>query len=359
MTRLFLQSSKTFAEGSERHRLFFQTLLRVSFRKQIARPSTTRSGFSFYITLLSAQRVQMANQVVLAVGHGSRISGAVAQFHQFAGALSERIDRPVDSCFLELADPDLATGLVLAAKKAGDGRQVDVLPVFLGGAGHHKNDVASALRWARSQFPAVRFRYAAPLGFHAKLVDLLDIRVHEAVAEDRSKLPLEETSLLVVGRGSSDPGANSEIARMAYLVGDGRPYLSAEHAFQAVAHPTLEEGLRRCQQAGARQVVVAPFLLFTGRVNNDVVSVTRRSGERFGLRVLNAPYLGAHPLLVEVASQRLQEAIRGRAAVNCDVCKYRFAMPGHEDEVGLPQITHHLHGGTTHEEEHGHSYVHL
>ena len=300
----------------------------------------------------------MANQVVLAVGHGSRIAGAVAQFHQFAGALSRRIEQPVDSCFLELADPDLATGLVLAARKAGDDGQVVVLPVFLGGAGHHKNDVASALRWARAQFPAVRFRYAAPLGFHAKLVDLLDIRVREAVAGDPGKLPLEETSLLVVGRGSSDPAANSEIARMAYLVGDGRPYLSAEHAFQAVAHPTLEEGLQRCRQVGARQVVVAPFLLFTGRVNDDVVALTRRSGEGFGLRVVNVHYLGTHPLLIEVASQRLQEAVRGRAAMNCDLCKYRFAMAGHEGEVGLPQVTHHLHGGSTHEEEQSHSHVH-
>ena len=223
-------------------------------------------------------------------------------------ALAGRIDQPVESCFLELSDPDLADGLSLAAARAGAGGQVVVLPMFLGAAGHYKNDVASALHWARARFPGVDFRNAAPLGLHANMVRLLVLRVREAERADEARLPSQETSLLIVGRGSSDPGANSEIARLAYLVGDGMPYLSAEYAFQAVAHPTLEEGLRRCRQLGARQVVVAPFLLFSGRVNDDICAVTDRAAAELGLRLLHVPYLGTHPLLLDVAAQRLQEA---------------------------------------------------
>ncbi|HEX9117544.1 MAG TPA: sirohydrochlorin chelatase [Anaerolineae bacterium] len=299
----------------------------------------------------------MINQVVLAVGHGSRATQSIAEFHQFAADLSRRSERPVSACFLELADPDMATGLVRAATEAGDGGQVIVLPAFLGAAGHQKNDVAAALNWIRGQFPLVRFRQAAHLGIHANLVELLDLRIRETLAAHPDRLPLEETSLLVVGRGSSDPGANSEIARLAYLLGENRPYLSAEYAFQAVAHPTLEEAVRRCRRLGASQVMVAPFLLFSGRVHDDICSVTRQAGEALGLAVLTAPYLGVHPLLTEVAHQRLQDAILDRTVMSCDLCKYRFAMAGHENEIGMAQTTHHLHGGSAHEEEHGHDHA--
>jgi sirohydrochlorin cobaltochelatase len=187
----------------------------------------------------------MTQQVVLAVGHGSRVAEAIVQFQEFVMALAARIEQPVSACFLELADPDLADGLSRAAQQAGAGGQVMVLPMFLGSAGHYKNDVPSGLHWARTSFPEVDFRYATPLGVHARLVELLLLRIREAEQADQGRLPASETSLLIVGRGSSDPGANSELARLAYLAGCGQSYLSVEYAFQAVAHPTMGEAVQQ------------------------------------------------------------------------------------------------------------------
>lgn len=295
----------------------------------------------------------MTEQTVLMVGHGSVVPEAVQEFHAFGDALSQELGRPVDRCFLELVDPDLATGLSSSARTAGEGGEVVVLPLFLGAAGHQKNDVASSIQWARERFPSVKFRYATPLGFHAKLVQLLDLRVQECLDGCRDALPPEDTVVLVVGRGSSDPGSNGDIAKTAHLLFEKRPYLSAEFAFQAVARPTVEEGIRRCESLGAKQVVVVPFILFTGKVDEDIRCVSQRTGEALGLRVLQAGYLNVHELLLEVAEQRLQEAIDGTAAMNCDVCKYRFPMAGYEGQVGVPQTTHHLYGGSHHHHEHG------
>src|SRR5512135_323468 len=147
----------------------------------------------------------MSYPSILLVGHGSRRDEAVAQFLEFAASLSERLVQPVGHCFLELADPDMATGLSDAARRAGSSGKVVVVPIFLGSAGHEKNDVASAIQWGRVQFPDVDFRYGAPLGLHARLVELLDIRVHGAIEADPQVLPLDDTCVLVVGRGSSDP----------------------------------------------------------------------------------------------------------------------------------------------------------
>ncbi len=298
----------------------------------------------------------MTEQTVLLVGHGSRDTTAIAEFNDFAAALSLRVDRPVLTCFLELADPDLATGLSSAAAQAGPGGQVVVLPLFLGPAGHLKNDVAAAIQWARGQFPGVSFGYGTSLGFHARLIELLDYRVNEALAGDGGALPREETSILVVGRGSSDPHSNAEIARGAYLLFEGRPYRSVEYGYQSVARPRVDEALVRCQRLGARQVVVAPFILFTGEVDRNIRRLSVQAAGELGLRLVQAGYLSPHPLLLDVTAQRLQEASGGQAAMTCDLCKYRFPMAGYEHQVGQVQTTHHLYGGSAHSHDHHHHH---
>lgn len=291
----------------------------------------------------------MSNRTVLLVGHGSRNPEAIAQVHRLAQALAERSGLQMRHCFLELADPDMATGLSEAAGSAGEGGEVVVLPLFLGAAGHQKNDVAASIHWAREQFPGVTFRYGAPLGPHARLIELLDLRVRQALELAPQALPPEDTAVLVVGRGSSDPGSSSEVAQAAYLLFTKRPYLAVEYAFQSVGRPDVREGVRRCKLLGAGQVVVAPYVLFTGKVEDDIRLVSGQTAAKLGLRSLHAQHLGVHPLLLEVAEQRLREAIEGRAAMNCDLCKYRLPMAGYENQVGQPQTTHHLHGGADHE----------
>ncbi|MCS7259865.1 MAG: sirohydrochlorin chelatase [Anaerolineae bacterium] len=296
----------------------------------------------------------MTSMVTLLVGHGSRRAEAIAQFNRFVVDFAALSGQPAHSCFLELAEPDMASGLERAAQEAGAGGTVVVLPIFLGAANHEKNDVATAIQWARQRFSEVAFRYATPLGPHAKLVDLLDLRLREAHQRAFGALPLEESSVLVVGRGSSDPDSNSELARTAHLLFEQRPYRFVTYAFQAVARPTIEEALHYCHAAGARQVLVAPYILFTGRVYEDILTVSSQVAARRGLRIIHATYLAPHPLLLEVAQQRWQEALESSAAMTCDICKYRFPMAGYEAQVGQPQYTHHLHGSHAHH-EHTHS----
>ena len=300
----------------------------------------------------------MSQQTILLVGHGSRVPTAVDQFHELTHALSAYLKQPVGHCFLELADPDLAAGLTGAAQQVGQGGTVTVLPLFLGGASHQKNDVAYAVQWARQQFPEVSFRYGTQLGVHAKLVELLDLRVRECLAAEPEALPLERTAVLVVARGSSDPDSNSDVAKLSRLLFEKRKYHTVEYAYQAVARPRVDDGVRRCHLLGAKQVVIAPFILFTGRVDAELRYVSEQAGESLGLPVLQASYLGLHPLLVEVLAQRLQEANDGTAAMTCDLCKYRFSMAGYEHQVGQPQGSHHLHGGSAHSHARHHHHHH-
>ena len=295
---------------------------------------------------------------LLIVGHGSRVPQAVTEFNVFAAAVAAKVDMPAATCFLELADPDLATGLTDAARAVGAGGNVLVLPLFLGGAAHQKNDVAAAIRWAREQFSDVNFHYGTPLGPHANLVTLTAHRVEDVLIARADALPPEETAVLVVGRGSSDPASNAEIARTARLLWEKRPYLTVEYAFQAVAHPKVAEGLQRCVALGARQIVVMPYLLFTGKVDESIRAIADRFSREHNIPVLTTEYLNAHPLVVDVAVQRVREMLDHTAAMTCDLCKYRFPMAGYEHQVGAEQHTHHLHGGSAHSHRHGHHHHH-
>lgn len=300
----------------------------------------------------------MTKRTILIVGHGSRVPEAIAQFKAFTEALAAHLEQPVSTCFLELAEPDLATGLTEAAQQVGAAGDVVVLPLFLGPASHQKNDVAYAVQWARRTFPEINFFYGTHLGPHAKLVELLDLQIQQALAAAADSLPAEETAVLVVARGSSDPDSNSDVAKISRLLFEKRAYQSVEYAYQAVTRPRIEEGLHRCQALGARQVVVAPFILFTGRVDQALQRVSQQVDQASALRVLQADHLGLHPLLLEVAAQRLEEASTGEAGMTCDLCKYRFSMAGYEDQVGQPQDSHHLHGGADHDHHHHHHHDH-
>ncbi len=297
-------------------------------------------------------------QQLLIVGHGSRVPQAVTEFNTFAAAVAAKIDIPASTCFLELADPDLATGLTDAARAVGAGGDVLVLPLFLGGAAHQKNDVAAAIHWAREQFPDVEFRYGTPLSPHANLVTLTARRVEDALIVRTDARPPEETAVLVVGRGSSDPASNAEIARTAHLLWEKRPYRTVEYAFQAVAHPKVADGLQRCLALGARQIVVMPYLLFSGKVDEAIRAIANRFSHEYNIPVLITEYLNAHPLVVDVAVQRVQEMLENTASMTCDLCKYRFPMAGYEHQVGVAQHTHHLHGGSTHRHNHDHHHHH-
>ena len=290
--------------------------------------------------------MNVAQTAVLMIAHGSPSENAIAQANLFCRQFSERCSFSVILCFLELSQPDVEYGLGTAAMRAGKEGRVVILPLFLGAAGHQKNDVPVAIQWARNEFPGVEFVSAAPFEPHANLVSLLDLRVRGALDAARSALPAEESIVLVVGRGSSDPDSNSEIARMARLLFENRPYHGVEFAYQAVAKPAIAAGIERAALLGAGQVIVAPYLLFTGWVEQQIIDHATESANKHNLPIIAAQPLGVHPLLLEVAEQRLSQALHGEAKMTCDACKYRLPLAGYENQVGQAQVSHHFQGGT-------------
>src|SRR5262249_27849023 len=197
-----------------------------------------------------------------------------------------------------------------------------------------------------------------------RLLQLCKLRYQEALANHRPAAP-EETMLLLVGRGSSDPDANANIAKVARFLQEGYPTAWAACAFSGVAAPLVPDALAVCALSGFRRIVVQPYFLFTGILLKRIYAeVEERRRARPDLEFVATPHLQAHPLLLEVFAERAEEALHGAGHMNCSLCQYRVPLIGHEAHVGEPQQPHHhhvqgLHGHVHHLDElHGHHQHH-
>lgn len=284
-----------------------------------------------------------SDYAILLVAHGSQDAESVAEMEAFARILESEVGRPVHLAFLELADPPVAEAMRRLVD-AGRGHIV-VLPLLVGPAGHQKNDIPAAIHWARQQWPHVRFSYGTPLDVHPFVVDVLSERARAAIQAHTPPPPEEACALLLVGRGSTDPDSNSNLYKLARLLWEGRRYKTVEVAFYSLSPPFVEAGVERCVRLGAEYVVVVPHFLFTGVTLKGVYRRAEETIRRFpGVTLIKAAHMGAHPRVFALLQQRVEEALHGRAVMNCDLCKYRYPFAGYEQDVGAPQTSDADHG---------------
>jgi len=273
---------------------------------------------------------------LLVVGHGSRDPAGVAEFHRLLDVLRERAGVPVAGGFIELAPPplrDAVAGLV-----AGGHRHLGVVPLVLAAAGHAKGDVPAALAREAGRHRGLSYSYGRPLGPHPALLDLLQERL-DAVLDRADRA---QTTVVLVGRGSSDPDANAEHAKVARLLWEGRGLAGVEPAFVSLAEPGVPAALERARLLGARRVAVLPYFLFDGVLPARVGEQARAwAAGHPAVEVRCADVIGPVPALADLVVERWQEALHGDIRMNCDTCMYRIAMPGHEHRVGAPQRPHH------------------
>jgi sirohydrochlorin cobaltochelatase len=290
-------------------------------------------------------RIEMTTDrtALLLIGHGTADATGQAEFDRLAILLSNLLHIYVQPCFLELADPPIAQAIDACAQ-AGFQRIV-ALPLLLGAAGHQKNDMPTAINLARRRWPHVTFHYGTPLGAQYALVRALAERADQARAAAHTNIPSQETALAIIGRGSSDPDSNAEVARLARLLWEGRGYGWVEYGFYGLSQPDTATTIARCIALGARQVVVLPYVLFTGRIHQRIGTFVEAAQRHNGApSILLAKHLGAHAGVLAAIRQRYEEALDGIAMMNCDVCKYRQLMPGFEADYDLPQTSDHHHG---------------
>ena len=303
----------------------------------------------------------MSEAAVLLCGHGSRDPEAIAEFELLAAALRPHLPR-VDFAtgYLEFARPTIHDAL--AALAARGAQRILAIPGMLFAASHVKNDLPWEINSFAAENPGIEVRFGRDLAIDPRLLQAAADRIGAVLPA--KGLDRGDSLLVVVGRGTTDPDANSNIAKVARMLWEGMGFGWAEAAYSGVAHPRVDAALTRAARLGFRRIVVFPYFLFTGVLVKRIYAQSEAIARLFpDIEFVKAPYLRDHPAVLAAFRERVEELAEGQPAMNCQLCKYRARIIGYEADVGAPQAGHHHHvrgigDGHPHDHRHDHRHGH-
>ena len=280
---------------------------------------------------------------VMICGHGSRDDHAIEEFNKLAGHLSRRLPQfDVESGFLEFATPIIRTGLDKLKERGAN--KIVCVPGMLFAAGHVKNDLPSEVNNFGAENPGIEMIFGRELAVDQKLLEAARQRIEEAENEAATDVDRKDTLLMVVGRGTNDPDANSNVSKVARMLWEGMGFGWAEVSYSGVAYPLVDTGLKNAVKLGYRRIIVFPYFLFTGILVRRIYDwVDEAATNHPEVEILKASYLNDHELLIDTFVERVEEALTGDNAMNCQLCKYREQIIGYEGDVGAAQVGHHHH----------------
>ena len=300
---------------------------------------------------------------LLLAGHGSRNRAGNDEIAKFAAEW--RVMHPdwrIDVCFIEHADVLVAEGL----DRAADGAQrVVLIPFILNAAGHVKMELPAAVEAARERHPNVEFIVTRHLGMGREIFDVLQKQLDRLMKALAVPDP-QTTGVILLGRGSSDAGANGELARMARWLFEENDHELIDLAFTGVTWPRLETVVQRQIKLGMTQICVIPVYLFTGVLIERIDAQVERLKQQYPqIAFALGTHFGFEPQIFQLLDQRIETSESGELSggnlLECDGCKYREAAESehlhdhsHTATGGCGGKSH-AHG---HDHEHHHDHAH-
>jgi sirohydrochlorin cobaltochelatase len=190
-------------------------------------------------------------------------------------------------------------------------------------------------------------QYGRELAVDLQMLQAAGDRISSAIAaadQQGTPVPVAETCLVVIGRGSSDPDANSNISKISRMLWEGMGFGWAEVGYSGVTFPLVQPCLEHIARLGYRRIVVFPYFLFSGILIDRIYGFTDEVAAAYpDIEFVKAGYLNDHPKVIATFADRVSEILHGSNNMNCAMCKYRAQVLGFEAEVGLAQESHHHH----------------
>jgi len=277
---------------------------------------------------------------ILLCGHGSRRKTGVDAFKQMIAIMKDRYsDYEVEYGFLEFNHPLYAAAVERMYNKGI--RTIYALPVILFAGAHAKNDIPYELNTIQSHYPDLTIRMGRHIGVNTYLLDLAKKRLLEREAELPS-IDRKESCLIVIGRGTTDPDANSDVHKLCSMLGEGMGFGFSTVAYSGTAHPNIKDALPMMDKLGFNRTYVIPFFFFTGVLLERIYSSVEEFNATSAQEYVYTPPFGTDELMLKAFDERLAEAREGTGNMNCQMCKYRKQIIGFEDQKGTEQVGHHL-----------------
>jgi sirohydrochlorin ferrochelatase len=147
------------------------------------RPAKRKAATRRAATAPRRRRSGRAPQVptgLLLIGHGSRVPEANRILTEVAAALRRRFrGYVVESCFLEIAQPDIQAGIDRCVAQGA--ARVMFVPYFLYLGGHVGRDLPEHIAQGRDRYPGLEIRIAPHLGLDRRIVAVVEERVRQGL----------------------------------------------------------------------------------------------------------------------------------------------------------------------------------
>lgn len=246
-------------------------------------------------------------QALLLVAHGSRDAAWSREVRALADLVRATGTFPVvELAFLGLVRPSIAEGV--AACVAAGAQAIAVVPLFLFPATHVRQDLPAILAEVSRQHHGLPLSLSPPFGAEEEIVAVLHERL-EAAAKALG-VPSAEQGVVLVAGGSIDSEVNAILGEVAARLRErsGRPPIQV--AYWEHADPSLDQGMAQVVSAGARGVVVLPYLLFAGKILEHIRRRVRELGRAYPqVPVLLGDHLGPHPMLASLVIRRAEKVL--------------------------------------------------
>ena len=246
----------------------------------------------------------------------------------------------VESGFLEFARPVIRDGL--EALKARGARGSSACPACCSPPATSRTTFLRDQRLRRRE-PGDR-RHVRPRAGDRRQAAARGGRPHRRRrGRLRATGPRQETLLMVVGRGTNDPDANANVAKVARMLWEGMGFGWTEVAIPAspIRWSTRAAARGRARLPADHRLPVLPVHRHPGRA--DLRHADACQAAHPEIEIVKADYLNDHPLVIDTFVERLDEALNGANLMNCLLCKYREQVLGYEADQGAPQVGHHYH----------------
>lgn len=147
------------------------------------------------------------------------------------------------------------------------------------------------------------------------------------------------TGILLVGHGTRDQCGTADFHTLCRRVTVDFSPLTVEPSFLEISAPTVSIGVRRLINAGARQIVVAPLLLFAaGHARRDLPQAVVEALQPYPeVSWTQAQHLGCHPALLQQSAIRFKEAVASRASPADEPTLLVFVGRGSRDEQAIQE----------------------
>ena len=293
---------------------------------------------------------------ILLAGHGSRKREGNDEIERFAALWREKHPAwRIEVCFIEHAAVLLNDGLDRAAAGAG---RVLLIPFILNAAGHVKMELPAALNAARARHPDVEFVVTRHLGMGRELLAVLQDQL-DGLMKVLDVPDPQTTGVILLGRGSSDAGANGELARMARWIFENNEHELVDLAFTGVTWPRLETVVQRQARLGMTQVCIVPVYLFTGVLIERIKNQVERLKQQYpGISFALGTHFGFDKGIFYLLDNKVSDGDQPIGGLlECDGCKYREAaeaehLHDHSHTATSGCGSHHAHDDPAHAHDH-------